>query len=193
VEEEPVVEEVGEAEAQEPEVISEKKAEEREVAAAAEKAAAEDEKKGEKKEKQQRFPAHHENERVKEIARKLSKVAFKTAIRGLYIAPKELFDIPTYFSVVGGFKQFSIQDLNGLRPAGITGGKWPFKDAKTRVAKKHLLQLYRYRSAPRDEGFILNTEELATLFHFPGKIISTPALPRVDTRKGEPPASLPTL
>ena len=148
---------------------------------------------GKKEERVERkIPAFHETERVKEISRKLSKVAFKTAIRGLYIAPKEIFDIPTYFSVVGGFRQFTAQDLNGLRPAEITGGKWPFKKAKTRVAKKQHLMRYRIRLSP-SKGFILNIEELASIFHFPGKIVTSPALPRVETKKGEPPTGLPVL
>ncbi len=39
--------------------------------------------------------------------------------------------------------------------------------------------------------FILNIEELATIYHFPGDIASTPTLTRVEAKKGEPPANLP--
>jgi hypothetical protein len=39
--------------------------------------------------------------------------------------------------------------------------------------------------------FIMNIEELATIYHFPGDIASTPTLSRVEAKKGEPPANLP--
>ena len=37
----------------------------------------------------------------------------------------------------------------------------------------------------------MNIEELATIYHFPGDIASTPTLSRVEAKKGEPPANLP--
>ena len=40
-------------------------------------------------------------------------------------------------------------------------------------------------------GFILNIEELATLYHFPGEVAATPSLPRIDSVKGSSPSNLP--
>jgi hypothetical protein len=40
-------------------------------------------------------------------------------------------------------------------------------------------------------GFILNTEELATLYHFPGEVAATPGIPRIDSVKGSAPANVP--
>lgn len=39
--------------------------------------------------------------------------------------------------------------------------------------------------------FILNTEELATVFHLPGQTASTPSLKRISSTKAEPPVNLP--
>ncbi len=39
--------------------------------------------------------------------------------------------------------------------------------------------------------FVLNTEEIATLWHLPGTVASTPTLPRIDSTKGVPPVNLP--
>ena len=37
----------------------------------------------------------------------------------------------------------------------------------------------------------MNTEELATIYHFPSATVKTPMLGRVEAKKGTPPASLP--
>ena len=38
---------------------------------------------------------------------------------------------------------------------------------------------------------VLNTEELATIYHFPRQRCPTPSLARIESKKGEPPAGLP--
>lgn len=45
---------------------------------------------------------------------------------------------------------------------------------------------------PHAEGvFVMNTEELATLFHLPGLVATVPTLPRIDSRKAVAPVNLP--
>jgi hypothetical protein len=39
--------------------------------------------------------------------------------------------------------------------------------------------------------FVLNTEELATIFHFPGRVAETPTFGRIEARKSEAPPNLP--
>ena len=39
--------------------------------------------------------------------------------------------------------------------------------------------------------FVLTTEELASLYHFPSSTAETPTLPRTDSKKAEAPANLP--
>ena len=51
---------------------------------------------------------------------------------------------------------------------------------------------YRFRRKPKT-SFIFSVEELATVFHFPGHIVSTPTVPRIEVKKGEPPMGLPTF
>jgi hypothetical protein len=41
------------------------------------------------------------------------------------------------------------------------------------------------------DPFILSTEELATIFHFPGNVSATPSLPKIASKKSEPPINLP--
>lgn len=41
------------------------------------------------------------------------------------------------------------------------------------------------------KGNILNLEELATLYHFPGEVAATPSIPRIDSVKSSSPSNLP--
>jgi hypothetical protein len=43
----------------------------------------------------------------------------------------------------------------------------------------------------RSKPIVLNTEELATLFHFPGRTVSSPTMTRMEAKQGEPPVNLP--
>ena len=40
--------------------------------------------------------------------------------------------------------------------------------------------------------YVLNTEELATLWHFPGQILKVPTLERIESKEASPPPNLPT-
>jgi hypothetical protein len=40
---------------------------------------------------------------------------------------------------------------------------------------------------------IFNTEEIATLYHFPLASIKTAPVERIDIKKGQPPANLPIM
>lgn len=51
--------------------------------------------------------------------------------------------------------------------------------------------LYPFDHAEADDAFVLNLEELATLWHLPGAVAATPTLPRIDSNKGVAPVNLP--
>ena len=66
--------------------------------------------------------------------------------------------------------------------------------------KKSLFNKYKARAffyeqfIPTGYGgapFVMTTEELATIYHFPGDVSKTPTLSRVTAKKAEPPANLP--
>ncbi len=46
-----------------------------------------------------------------------------------------------------------------------------------------------YRHPPT---YVLNTEEIATIFHFPGQILKVPTLERIESKEASPPTNLPT-
>ncbi len=152
-----------------------------------------EEKKEEKKGKEFRQLSPGMQDVVKAIERSLAKFGFFTGIRMMYIARKDRFVKERVGSVAAAFKLFSSQALNGFKPTFSMEVFKGFKKAeKTLYNKQVLYQRYRARSFP-DKPFILTTEEMATVFHFPDVHVRTPTLPRIDAKKGEPPAGLPIV
>lgn len=130
---------------------------------------------------------------VKAIERSLAKFGFQTGIRVVYLARKDRFIKERLGSVIAAFKLFSSPSLNGFKPAFAPEVfKGYNKAGKTLLNKKYLYQRYRYRAFP-EKPFILTTEELATVFHFPDVSVHTPTLPRIEAKKGEPPTNLPIV
>jgi len=159
-------------------------------------------KKEEKKDQKQQFLSASEDEIAKAINRSISKLGFRSGIRFGYIANKEVFSMSHVSGVMGAFKQFASQNLNAFKPAKITGGRgwlpffFPsdkgfFSDNETDFKKKRHFRLLRDRGLPLEKQFILNTEELATLFHLPSSYVQTPLIPRVQSKRSQSPSQLP--
>ncbi len=131
-------------------------------------------------------------EAIKAAEKKMSKIGYECGIRFIYSGPRENFHRVHVSGVVGAFKQFALQTINSfkLNSTTITAGKWPFKKQKEYNKKIILLNKYKNRSLPM-KAFILNTEELATIYHLPDIGVKSPLLPRVEAKKGEPPVGLP--
>ena len=144
-----------------------------------------------------------EQEVVAAIERSITKLPFDVCIRTLYIAKRSVFDTP--FGIGGcisSLKQFNSESLNGFRPGGKTmPGQfdYPWEDYKNirrNRYSKEALMAYRRRSAfyppfKATNIMVLNTEELATIFHFPGSAAATPSLERVPSKKTTAPINLP--
>lgn len=133
------------------------------------------------------------------IERSLGKLAFDCGMRGLYIAEKDRFNPINITGLTGFPKAFSWQDLNGFKPArGLTDFDYPWQDygdrRKNRV-KSQLIDAYKrrayYHPPHTSPAFVLTTEELATLFHFPGQVAATPSFTRIPSKKAEAPSNLP--
>ena len=122
----------------------------------------------------------------------MSKLGYECGIRFMYSGPKENFHRAHISGVVGVFKQYALQTINSFKLNGptITAGKWPFKKQKEYNKKIFFLNKYKNRSLPA-KAFILNIEELATIYHLPDIGVKSPLLPRVEAKKGEPPVGLP--
>lgn len=135
---------------------------------------------------------HHELETIKAISSKISKPAFNTQIIFAYIARKEAFNPILAGNVGGAMKQFESGDLNGffldkyytLSTYYLGAGK------RKEYRARRLIDLLRDRDM---QGVlpILNVEELATLFHFPTKMMKVPSIPRMENKTAPAPPNLP--
>jgi len=144
-----------------------------------------------------------EREVVAGIERKISKFGYQVGIRYIYLAKKDVMVRPNLRLPMSYFTNFGT-NTNALIPDGKTvtkvRKKWydPFWFPQRRLylQKRKTFRKYINRlpyNFPLPGGtFVLNTEELATLWHFPSKIL-TPAsqVPRVEAKKGEAPLELP--
>ena len=133
---------------------------------------------------------------VEAIQNKLSKIGFKSKFRMIYWGRKEVFSKGRGIAaVIGAIKQFNTLDMNGFKPDAnaktAATGLFPKKN----LAKKQIAFLNNYQKRnfyAGANGYILNIEELATLFHFPMRTVKAPLLKRAETRRAEPPVTLPT-
>lgn len=135
-----------------------------------------------------------QKERLKGIERKTSKLGFHTLIRIIYLAEKSKFNKVIGGSVYGSFKQFNTQNLNSLKPTKYTGGIVYFKKRRLTARKNRLLYQYRSRGhwlEPGTFGKIMNSEELATLWHFPTSVVKAPLIQTTTAKRRVAPISLP--
>jgi hypothetical protein len=143
-----------------------------------------------------------EKDIVDAIERAQTKLPFDIGIRAVYVAKKDMFDAPFAIGgIISSLKQFNSESLNGFRP---NGDKWlaqfehpwqDYKNIRRNFESQEVLKAYRRRSFfyPPYQGkpFVLNTEALATVYHFPGQVAATPTLERVPSKKSQAPSNLP--
>lgn len=150
-----------------------------------------------------------EKQRVTLIENKINKACFNTKIRLLYIGPKERYDKIKRFELIGAIRHLSPGGGAGIHntlktdkrvwtkvdPLFSPGLERPYLEWETKRRKRLFLTGYKNRSiyigSPK---FLLSTEEIATLFHFPITTEGTlvPAnVQTVESKKIRPPANLP--
>lgn len=138
---------------------------------------------------------------IKSIQEKCSKIGHKVKVRLLYVAKHEVFNKgKVAYAMVGAMKQFNTQDLNSVKPDYKkigTGGDFFFSHRKRDVIsrrKKTILWAYKNRIASVGAAqMILNSEELASIYHFPLFTVKAAMLKKIDLKTAEPPSNLPDL
>ncbi len=136
---------------------------------------------------------------------------FDCMIRSVYITAKDKVNAANIGGMIGGLRQFNANNLNQFipSPADVKDKEKDWakfssfikgrQDAYVKHYKKSLFHAFKLRSFfewpyknYKVKPFILSTEELATLFHFPsGLVTQTPTLKRIESKKSGAPANLP--
>jgi len=120
-----------------------------------------------------------EQQAVKSIEEKITKLGFEANIRILSAAHDEHVARAKLEQVVGAYKQFNTLNLNGFL-------------VKDFITDRAVIDLFRYRAFGQSE-MIFNITELATLYHFPSETVATPTIAWAGAKKGEPPSNLPII
>ena len=147
---------------------------------------------------------------VEALDRSMNKPGFDCGIRALYLAKKGKFRTANITATLNLFKAFGSESLNSFGPRNITSFDFPWQDysgGRVTELKQEILDAYKARSffyPPHDSifnwramkkldriPFVLNSEELATIFHLPGGVSETPTFKRSLSKKSEPPINLP--
>lgn len=120
-----------------------------------------------------------EKTRIAEAEKKATKLGYQTKVRFAYLGESETNAKLQLQALVGTFKQFNSTNLNG------------FKQGKLSFQKEDLA---RYRARLFDDrGFILNIEEIASVWHLPHTNVETPNIVWATNKTAEPPSKLPVI
>lgn len=136
---------------------------------------------------------------ISALERSISKPGFDVGIRAIYIGDKNVFHGPSIPILVGLLKPFNSGNLNAFgAPKNTTAFDYPWQDwnsIRTNKLKREMMFAFQKRSyfypPVIEKHMVLNSEELATIFHFPGTVVQTPTLGRLLSKKAEPPSNLP--
>lgn len=155
--------------------------------------------KSEKKEEgprsQMLFLSPGERNVVEAIEHNIAKIGFEVKLRFIYLAPIDVYKKigkSRINGVRGGLeKPFSSQDLNSLRiNKRLLSRVDYFAKLRTPPRQRRIMRYFKRRSF-HTAGFVLNTEELATLWHFPILTVKAANLRRAGAKKGEAPQDIP--
>ncbi len=116
------------------------------------------------------------------VENKISKPGFETSIRIVVVSPSEEMAKGTVSNLSSAFAQFA-GDINKLSGRKI----W---------RKGSFMEDFLYRYQPmfnlfENHSSILNSEELATIFHFPNKQITTPHIYWLNSKSAPAPSEIP--
>ncbi|MBI2443917.1 MAG: hypothetical protein HYV42_01580 [Candidatus Magasanikbacteria bacterium] len=130
---------------------------------------------------------------IEAIENKISKIGFKTKIRVLYAARKDIYNPSRCLDgLVGAFNQFHMQNRNAIVPHAKTHAHYDYQHRKSNTLKRRFVQRYQKRKIKAGATpYIMNIEELATIWHFPLPFVKTPLLQKAGAKRGEPPMELP--
>jgi len=131
---------------------------------------------------------------IEQIQMKASKIGFSCKVRLLYWGKKSVFSKRRLPAVIGALKQYTALNLNGFKLDGLVTTKADYFRVAQRIAKRQiaLAKAYKDRDDAKvhNQPIILNTEELASLWHFPAPEVRSPLVKRSQGKKIKPPQLL---
>lgn len=117
--------------------------------------------------------------RISEAEKKATKLGYQVKIRLVYLGESTANAHLRMQAIVGTFKQFNSTNLNGFKTSGASFNK----NDLVKYSKREFT----------DVGFILNIEELASVFHLPHTNVETPNVVWASSKTAEPPSKLPII
>lgn len=123
--------------------------------------------------------SERDKSRIAGIEEKSKKLGYQVKIRLMYAGHDQHTARLRMQALVGAFKQFNTTNLNGFAAKNPTFNRERQLEYQTRFFI--------------DNGFILNIEELASLFHLPHTSVETPNIIWATTKTAEPPANVPIM
>ncbi|NCN03473.1 MAG: DUF87 domain-containing protein [Candidatus Pacebacteria bacterium] len=123
---------------------------------------------------------NHDPKEVESINSKIEKPGFNVAIRLVVSSPNE---------------QTAQSHLNNIKAAFAQYSSTYNKFSKPMFMLKHLFMIdfiYRYMPLIRRNCILLNTEELATIFHLPNKTVETHHIRWLTAKNAPAPSNIPT-
>lgn len=132
-----------------------------------------------------------EEQVIKEVARKSSKFGFETQIRVLVAARDDQRADLVVNQIKSALNQYSDLSINGLKMKSTKNAKKLVMDYTFRYFEDSKMGGERFWPKKRGYKLILNTEELATLYHFPNTLIKTPGVKWLAAKSQQIPVNLP--
>lgn len=122
--------------------------------------------------------AEYQSAQASAAEAKSHKLAYEVVLRIVYRgAVSEAQARLRMQAITASFKQFNTTYLNGFAYKPLSNTAFQ-------------LELYRERALPK-RGFVLNIEEVASLYHLPHTNVETPNILWANAKTAEPPATLP--
>jgi hypothetical protein len=121
--------------------------------------------------------SERDKSRITAIQEKSTKLGYQVKIRIIYAGHDQHTAKLRMQALVGAFKQFNTTNLNGF----ISKGPSFSRDKQLEYQTRFFI----------DKGYILNIEELASLFHLPHTSVETPNIVWATTKTAEPPSNIP--
>lgn len=121
--------------------------------------------------------AEYESARANAAEEKSHKLAYQVSVRVVYRGHTSMPQARMRLqAITATFKQFNTTYLNGF--------------TQQYIERPEVIQHYRHRTFTR-RPFVLNIEEIASLYHLPHTNVETPNILWASTKTAEPPANLP--